>query len=401
MLAKFAWLNVLRNRRRSIVSISSIAMSVFGLFFLDSFFTGLISMHRENAIHSRYGHGQVHTKGYMDRTYEKPWEHWIEHRQETEKRLLAHPLIDRVFPRVQFFGLLSNGQTAVAGRGQGVVGADEKDFFDRMNFVEGGVLGNQEDGIVLGIGLAKTLNVKLGDPLTIIANTVHGSINAIDVTVVGIFHMGFKEADDMLFQVQLEQAQTLLDTNKVESFALANIDDHSWEQVEAFIRSEFPALEALSVNVLDKVWAENGEKFLTTLLNIFRLVFLGIIMLSIYNSSSTTILERTRELAMLRSHGESSTDLIRLTLLESGIIAIIGGSIGILMTLAASFVFSQGIPMPPTPGTNRELPVKMDLELIRGCIAWSLGTLTSLVATLIAAFQILSLSIARGLKTAN
>lgn len=282
-----------------------------------------------------------------------------------------------------------------------MVGHDEKDFFNKMNFIAGGVLGDNIDGIVLGAGLARTLNVKLGDPVTIISNTVHGSINAIEVNVAGIFHMGFKEADDMLFQVQLSQAQILLDTQKVESFALANLDDESWPIVESYVRDTLPGLEALSVNILDQVWAENGAKFLTALLNIFRIVFMGIILLSIYNSSSTTILERTRELAMLRSHGESSKDLIVLTLLESGILALAGGCIGILMTLGVAVLFPQGIPMPPTPGTNRELPVKISLEAVRGSFAWGLGTLASLLATLVAAFQILSISIAKGLKSAG
>ncbi|MFW7378811.1 MAG: FtsX-like permease family protein [Oligoflexus sp.] len=401
MLAKFAWYNVKRNRRRSIVSISSIAMSVFGLFFLDSFFTGLIRMHHDNAVRSRFGHGQVHTQGYVEKTYEKPWEHWIEEPAKVEENLLSHEQIDRVFPRVQFFALLSNGTTSVAGRGQGIVGKDEQDFFNRMNFIDGGVIGDTADGLVLGTGLAKTLNVGVGDPVTIISNTVHGSINAIDVTVTGIFHMGFKEADDMLFQVQLEQAHILLDTQKVESFAIAAHPEHDWSNISSYVEQNIVGMEALSVNILDKVWAENGSKFLTALLNIFRFVFMGIILLSIYNSSSTTILERTREFAMLRSNGESSKDLIVLTLMESGIIAIIGGSIGIIMTMSVSLLFPEGIPMPPTPGTNRELPVKISLEIFRGSFAWGLGTIASLMATFIAALQILSLSIAKGLKSAG
>lgn len=401
MLAKFAWRNVLRNRRRSIVSMSSIATGVFGLFFLDSFFSSLMTMHRDNAVKSRFGHGQIHTVGYMDQSFERPWEHWITDATDLRERLRSLPEVDEAYPRVQFFALLSNGSTNVAGRGQGIVGADEMHFFDRMNIVEGQMLEGQDDGIVIGIGLARSLNVSVGDQLTVIGNTIHGSINAVDVRVSGIFHMGFKEADDMLFQIQLDQAQILLDTTMVESFAIAATHDDLWPAVEDFVASNLAGLEALSVNRLDQVWAENGERFLGALLNIFRLVFIGLILLAIYNSSSMTILERSRELAMLRANGESVSDLFKLTITESALIASLGGIFGLVLTLGLSLIFADGVPMPPTPGTNRELPVLLQLDAWRGALSWGLATTASIAATVAAAMQITSISIAKALKSAG
>ena len=102
--------------------------------------------------------------------------------------------------------------------------------------------------------------------------------------------------------------------------------------MEEYVEQSFPLLEARSVNVLDKIWAENGENFLTALLNIFRLVFLGVISLSIYNSSANTVLERTRELGMLRANGLSGSKLVKFMTIESLILAVAGALLGVVLT---------------------------------------------------------------------
>lgn len=398
MLAKFALRNVNRNRRRSMVAIGTIGVGVFGLLFLQGFFSGLIALHTENSIHSRFGHGQVMTKNYWGQAFEKPSDHWIENPEEVMADLKKEPGVAEVFPRVQFFSLLSNGSINVAGRGQGIVGSKEKDFFNKMNFVEGEAIGDRPEGIVLGIGIARALGVKVGDSVTVLGQTIQGSINAVDTVVTGIFHVGMKEADDSLFQIQLDQAQILLDTEKVESITIGLNNPLAWSAVAGNIQKSHPRLEAIPLHILDQVWAENGEKFLTALLNIFRLTFLGVILLAIYNSASNTVLERKRELGMLRANGESAGDLIRLLLVEGFALALVGAAIGVALVLLANQLASNGLPMPPTPGTNRELPVKLDLRLSYILLAAALGMGTSIFATLLSTMQVLKLSIVQAIR---
>ena len=132
--------------------------------------------------------------------------------------VLQHPDVEQVFPRVQFFALLSNGDQSVAGRGVGIVGEAEATFFNKMNIVSGDMLRSDEYGIVMGIGLARALNVKVGDPITLIGNTIYGSINALDLKVTGIFHIGLKEADDMLFSDSTRAGSDSIRYNKGRSY---------------------------------------------------------------------------------------------------------------------------------------------------------------------------------------
>jgi putative ABC transport system permease protein len=158
-------------------------------------------------------------------------------------------------------------------------------------------------------------------------------------------------------------------------------------------------MEALSVYVIDQVWAENGRLFLTALLNIFKLTFLGVILLAIYSSSSTTVLERKKELAMLRANGETVGDLVKLLTIEGVGIALIGASLGVMLTLTAHWVSGDGFIMPPTPGTNRSLPVQLFFEPLYISVTLALGIATPILATLLATLQVSKMSIVQGLKS--
>lgn len=399
MQVKFAFRNISRNRRRSLVAVSTIAVGVAGLLFLQGFFSGLLAMHAENAIHSRHGHGQIMTKGYFEQTFESPMDHWITDTGPLLAKLESLPEVREAFPRVQFFALLSNGKVNVAGKGQGILGAKEKEFFNKMNFVAGGPIGEEKEGLVLGLGLARSLGVKPGDRVTVLGQTVNGTVNAIDTTVTGIFHVGMKEADDMLFQVQLDQAQLLMDSDKVESIAIGLRDGGSWENVERAVQAAFPSLEALSVYRIDQAWAENGRLFLTALMNIFRLTFLGMIILAIYNSAANTVLERKRELGMLRANGESVRDLVLLLVTEGLVLSLLGAFVGIAMLFAVWFLTGDGLIMPPTPGTNRELPVQLDIKLWHLVTGAALGVVASTFATLLSTAQVMRLSIVQALRS--
>jgi len=398
MLVKFGIRNVRRNSRRSAVAIATVAAGVFGLLFIQGFFSGLLKTHARNSIHSRHGHGQITTKGYWGQPFEKPMEHWIKDPSQIIGDLEKNPMVDQFFPRVQFFALLSNGMVNVAGRGQGIIGTKEAKFFDQLNFVEGGPIGETKDGIILGLGLARALNIKVGDPLTILGQTVDGTLNGVDATVTGIFHVGFKEADDMLFQIQLEQAKLLLASEAIETIVIGLKNEDDWPFFASQISAMEHGMEAMSVYVIDQVWAENGRLFLTALMNLFRLIYLGVILLAIYNSASNTVLERKREIGMLRANGETRASIVLLFVIEGAFIAFCGAVIGVVGVFMTELVIPQGIWMPPTPGTSRALAIKLSLDWDSSLIAWLLGFGTATVATWLSALQVLKIPVAKALR---
>ena len=90
MLIVVALRNLLRNPRRTFAVLLTVAIGVGSIFLFHGFNTGIMNQYRANAIHARYGHGQINTDGYREKVYEKPWEHWI--RTPRPSKRISRPL---------------------------------------------------------------------------------------------------------------------------------------------------------------------------------------------------------------------------------------------------------------------------------------------------------------------
>ena len=384
-----AYKNLLRNTRRTFTILLTITCGMGALFLYHGFNSGIMNQYKFNCIRSRYGHGQINLQNYLDKTYEKPWEHWIENYSEVESFLKEQPQVKHVFPRLQFFALLTNGKINVSGRGQGIDGVEEDKFFTAMNVEEGKNLSNEADGIILGKGLARTLNVGIGDNVTVLANTVYGSLNGVDLQVVGIFHTGAKDFDDVVFRLQLKQAQTLLDTNKVESVSLGLHKDEDWQQISTLVSERFNNLESIPFEILDKVYYKHAVDFLKAQFDAIKMIILVIIILGIFNTISTAVLERKQEIGNLRANGESVADVMKLFSLEGLLMGIIGSLLGLLAAwLLNNTLLINGILMPPSPGITRQFHVFVELQPSYAFVTFALGLITSFIATFLATLKV-------------
>ena len=68
---------------------------------------------------------------------------------------------------------------------------------------------------MIGAGLAKSMNVKVGDGLTLLAVTSDGALNGVDVQIVGIVKTGVAELDARYLRITLNSAQRLLQSDRV------------------------------------------------------------------------------------------------------------------------------------------------------------------------------------------
>jgi putative ABC transport system permease protein len=400
MLFKIAFRNLFRNLRRSCTILLTVALGTGSLFLYHGFNFGIMNQYKANTIRSLYGHGQVNVSGYRDQVFEKPWEHWIDNTEGVLEEINADSRVKHIFPRIQFFAMLSNGEINVSGKGQGIDGVEESQFFNQLNIVEGKKLSNEEDGALLGIGLARALKVKIGDRITVLGNTIHGSLNGIDIVVTGIFHTGMKEFDDTVFRVPIKQAQILLDTTKVESVSIGLFKDEDWKSFEDDIKKDYPSLEATSFAVLDKVFYQHAVDFLQAQFEAIRVIILFIVILGIFNTVSTSILERKQEIGNLRANGESSGQVLSLLLTEGAVVGVIGSIIGIILSYLLNFtLLRNGIHMPPSPGITRSFDVFVELQFSYTAICFTLGLLTSLLATLLAGKKVVKVPIAELLRS--
>lgn len=401
MLFTIAFKNLTRQKTRTFAVLVTVALGICSLMIYHGFNTGIMNQYRENTIHAKYAHGQINTKGYRNAIWEKPWEKWLPGNHPALKELSGIPEVDQVFPRVSFYGLVNNGTRSISGFGEGGIGKIEAGFFTTMNIVEGKNLSDEEEGIVMGKGLASALGLKIGDRVTVLVNTIDGSLNGLDFYLTGIFHSGMKSFDDMFFKIQLDKAQILLDTDKIEyaAIGLKKLDD--WKSFEKKME-KFTDLESTPFNVLDKVYYQNSVDFLQAQFNFILIVIFTIVVLGIFNTVSTIIMERKNEIGNLRANGESKQEILTLILTEGFLLGFIGTVAGMILAYVLTFtVLANGIEMPPGPGITRQFITILEIQPYFIFVSLAIGISSTLIGSFLAGRKVIRMPISDLLRNAQ
>jgi len=399
MLFYVAFRNLFRNVRRTCAVMLTIALGAGALMCFDGFNKGVLDQYREGTIHAHYGYGQIFTKGYRENVFEKPWEHWIQNWEALKTFLEIQGGVDKAFPRLSFSALLTSGKTSVSGQGHGVDGRAEVTFFNELDMESGVPLSDQDEGIVLGKGIARALDVNIGDKVTVAARATDGNMNQIALQVVGIFHSGSQEFDNKVFRLPLQQSQKLLKTDKIETIALGLKDLSEWESVAKAIHKRYENLEAIPFAVLDEVYYQHSIDWLDAQFRVVQVIIILIVILGTFNSVSTAILERKQEIGNLRANGESVFEIMRLLVWEGVFLGAIGAIIGVLVaTVLVNGFLREGIVMPPGPGLTKEFVAMITLQWNMAYTTILMSIVAAFGATLLAGFRVAKLPVAEALR---
>lgn len=401
MLISFSLRNLFRNKRSTIFALIIISFGLAALLFFYGFNTGGVSLRRWAQVYTIDGHGQIFQKGYRGKPHNRPWDLWLDNYEEIYKVLIEHPDVEYLFPRVKLFPLVVKGDQSLGAFGIGIDALREGAFFIIKDCIKvGEYLKDKKDGIIIGKGLAKSLSLKPGDKLTLLAKTSFGYLNGVDLTLTGLMDMGQKKYNDKVFFMDIGQAQKLLDTNKVESIAIGLKDWKSWDRVEKYIEKKFPGLDAVSVELLDKFYYLNVVNWLNDQYRKIRIVILIIVLLGIFTTTTNEIFKRKSEIGNLRANGEGKFDVIKLLSFEGLFLGFIGASCGILLTLLLVYVvFRNGVPMPPAPGITEESNIMVELSLSEAFFSFFLIWAVTIFASFLAAIRASQRNIAECLRS--
>nr|VFK53678.1 MAG: putative ABC transport system permease protein [Candidatus Kentron sp. TUN]VFK54064.1 MAG: putative ABC transport system permease protein [Candidatus Kentron sp. TUN]VFK55264.1 MAG: putative ABC transport system permease protein [Candidatus Kentron sp. TUN] len=351
--------NILRNKRRTLLTLLAIVSGVTGIVVFGGFIEFAFEGLRESTIRTQLGHVQIYRQGYSEYGVADPAEYLIEEPDRVEAALSTLPHIASITQRLSFSGLISNGNQTITCKAVGVVPGREEAFSSFETILDGQQLEeSMDDGGVIGKELANALNARIGDYLTVLTTTLDGIINAVEFRVVGIAQTGSQDYDSVFVKLPLPMVQRAMDTRSVEKI-LVMLDDT--RHLPAFLDPMEAALDASGVNLEYKRWDELApfyHKVVALYQGMFGVikVIIGVIVLfSIVNTMTMSVFERVREIGTLRAIGTDRTGVMRLFLTEGLLLGIIGGILGILSGIAAATAInlSGGIPIPPPPGMSR------------------------------------------------
>lgn len=391
--------NVFRNRRRSLYALATIATGALGLFAFMGFNRGLMRQYRDNTIRARWGYGQLNVAGYRGKAHAQPWKMWIEDSERATQTLRGLPFVVDVFPRLTANAMLVYGERSIAAQGEGIDGVAEARFFDQLNYVAGGDFRERGDSLVLGKGLADGLGVSAGDRIEIWIHDRRMKPRSAKVTVTGIFHTGSQEFDSRAFRAPLRLVQSLLDTDRLESVAVALTDIERWPAFAAAAKLALPQLEAVPFDELDRVYYRHAVDWLDAQFDFIRNIILLVVFLGSFNVISTTITERIAEIGALRANGESRLAIIYGMGLEAAVLGLLGGALGLFVGwLLCAGPLKAGIAMPPAPGITRSYRIAIELSASDASQVLGLSTMTAIAGCLLPVLRAVRMPIAAALR---
>ncbi|HET8705827.1 MAG TPA: FtsX-like permease family protein, partial [Pseudomonadales bacterium] len=355
---EFAFRNVWRNRRRSLVTILIAALGAYSLLTSAGFGLWTYEALKEASTREN-GHLVLSHPAFFQREEEVSMQFGLEDYQGIQRSVASDPRIKNFLPRIQFSGLVSNGDKSAIYLGTGV---EPDEFSIKGPFLtmrDGRVLNASSDvpEVMLGKDLAASMGAKIGSSLTLLATTAAGALNAVDVQVVGIFSVGVPEVDKRALYSTIGTAQDLLGTKKVSTLSLFLDDTESTLDVMEAIHKKLPELGIKPWWEL-AFYYESVKALYNRLFGVIGCIMLVLVFFSVYNTMSMTVIERTRETGTLAALGAYPGELVRNFLLEAFVIGLIGVAIGMAGAALTSVILDHAnVQMPPPPGRSTGYPL--------------------------------------------
>lgn len=389
MLA-FAARNLLRNRRRTLVTLVSIAFGFTALALFAGYTKNTYLGLRDQAVYGELlGHLTISRKGLAEegRLYPEKYLFTAEEIQRISAKVKETEPQAKFAPRLAVNGLISNGRVSTIFIAEGVAPGDMSALRGPLAHLPGMLDPSKANGVTVGRGLAAILGFKNGDDASLLASTLRGQANALDAEIVGSFNTGNAGTNDKFMFMPLEQAQTLYDAaGRADRLTVVLPDVERTNEERDRIAA---ALEPLNMNLEVKTWVDLSV-FYRQVKNLFDMIFtflfsivLVISVMALANVIGMNVVERTREIGALRSLGMRRSSIQHLFITEAILLAIIGCALGFFLTLALRYgINAADITYIPPNFTNR-VPLTVGLSLkLMGMVVLLLGFLGAFAAWL-------------------
>ncbi|THF65503.1 ABC transporter permease [Pseudothauera nasutitermitis] len=392
--------NLFRQRRRALLALATVCGGVVAYLLAGGFIHWIFQDMRESTIHSQLGHLQITRPGYLREGLGDPYRYLLP-AEIPDALAPGRDGIRTVAPRLAFSGLVSRGEDTVSFIGEGIDPQREAPITRAITIVAGRDLTDSgPDAVLLGEGLAANLGAAPGDRVVLLATTADGGINAVELEVAGLFATITKAYDDTVLRAPIEVARRLMRVEGATSWVVLLDDTAATARVADALGERLPPdrYEIIQWSALADFYNKTVELF-SRQVGVVRLLIALIVVLSISNTLSMAVIERTGEIGTSMALGVRRRGILALFVSEGALLGVAGGVVGVLLGyLLGLLVSAIGIPMPPPPGMARGYVGQIAISPALAFDAFALAFVTTLVASLFPAWKAARMNIVDALR---
>ncbi len=357
-LIKIAWVHLVSKKRQTIVAMLGVMFGVTVFIFQAGLLTGLQNYFIEKTVNTTahihiYNELRAERPHVLDnvRAYDSTWKVVRNQKPRDEERRLRNgyqilrvleqdPRVEGVAPYLGLQGIVRFGTAQQAATLAGVdILREDQLFRVRENLIDGDMLRMQTipNGIILGSGLADKLGVQVDDNLAIISSK--GVV--LDMKIVAISKTGITAQDNTRAYITIRNAQRLLQQSGTYitdiNIRLRDVNAAQTIAAEYQSRYQYRAEDwvAANANIFGVFRIQN---ITITFVIISILVGSGF---GIFNILMTIIYEKMPDIAILKAMGYRNRDISTIFVIESLVIGVTGGLLGLLLGFIASVIMSS------------------------------------------------------------
>jgi ABC-type lipoprotein release transport system permease subunit len=331
-LLKMAWRNVWRNWRRTVIAGIAIALGLTLILFFDGMLNGMDEALYGNTVRLQGGNVQIHAPGFKEKSSSLPLLPLIDPDPMVEAAL-AQTNVIAASQRIRTGGMVISRGGTLSVAITGVEPEQEAPVsMIAENIVQGRWLeADDEDAILIGQAMAESLEVSVGDRVTLVGRATHQQMRRRTMTIIGIYDIGMSDIEKGLVYISLLEAQTLFDLRDQATEIAVYLAQVGQEPgVVEILSAALPGYEVDAWDTLDPTLKDMMEME-DQIMSIFGLVILMIAGVGILNLMLMAVFERTREIGLLAAMGLKRRETVVLFLLEGVMIGLVGALAGCLL----------------------------------------------------------------------
>ena len=333
-IAAVAWRNLWRNRRRTIITLSSIAFGIL----LSVLFTGLgdrtYGEMIDLAARMGGGHVTIQDKTYQDNPSLKKTV------QNISEKMAAAKKIDGVVtavPRIAGYTMLATARESLGAFFVGIDPAmEDKSTFFALKAIESGTIFKKDDkdAMLLGKKLAEQLDITLGSKVVYTLTDKNGEMVTGLGRVSGIIHTGSDAFDGGFCLLPIETVRKVLGYDKDEATQAAIFvkDKRDVDRIAGALQAELSGTDTAAPWYKTQPdlagfisMKQSGAAFM-------EIIIMVLIAAGIFNTLFVSVMERMREFGIMTAVGFAPSQLFRMVMWESLWLSLVGLIVGAAVT---------------------------------------------------------------------
>ncbi|MFD1016164.1 ABC transporter permease [Winogradskyella rapida] len=295
------------------------------------------------------------------------------------KYLNHHEQVRRALPQVKSQIFYMAGSIDIGGILIGVNPLEEAEFFNMADYIVAGsaaALNQTENGVLLGIGIAEKMALKVGDRVQV--SPVNGSV--FSLKIVGLYQSGIADLDAVQSFTTLKTVQRVLGepNNYITDINVKLYDIENAIPLAQHIEKEFQ-LTALDIKTANAQF-ETGttiRNLITYAVSITLLIVAGF---GIYNILNMLIYEKMNDIAILKATGFSGRDVQLIFISQAMIIGLVGGVLGLLIGWGLTTLIDH------VPFNTEALPTISTYPINQDPLYFVIGFLFAMFSTFLAGY---------------